>query len=350
MYPSDHDALFGVFVKNFKEKLMEKDVEFSAVSVIRGKRNSKMAKLKSYSKYYLSVLENYRKSKFDIIYIHFLSHNAPILYLILRLFGKKNKWVVNVHGSDIVKSHGKRIDILNRFVLKNVDLVVVPSGFFKELMLKNYPFLQENQLYISPSGGVDKSTFYPSEGKSNTIPVLGMISRIDEGKGWEVFIKSLALINKNGISFKAIIAGQGLEEAKLKELIHKLDLDNCVDFKGLVEQSKLIDLYKDMDVLVFPTHEESLGLVGVEAMSCGIPVIGSDIPALKSYISDTKNGFLFPVGNVKQLSEKIMQFLKMNEEAKIRMSEHALHTAQAYEATEVINRLYGRLQMLCSVR
>lgn len=348
MYPSKTDSLFGVFVKNFKLLLEKEGVVFSAVSVIKGKRSNKVAKLLSYLKYYASITYQYFFKKYDFLYVHYLSHNAPILSLLL--IKKKKPVVMNVHGSDILDSIGKKIDTLNSRVLKKTDLVVVPSKYFQEIMLSNYPFLNPQNIFISPSAGVDSTKFYPLPKTINKIPVFGLISRIDAGKGWEDFLGALLLLKKREIKFKAIIAGQGLEENQMLKMIKDLGLSENVEFLGLVKQDQLVHLYNKMNAMVFPTKREaeSLGLVGLEAMSCKTPVIGSDIAGLKTYIKHDQNGLLFTPGNVDEFAENMEKYLNFSIEKKNAMAEEAYQTAKGYEAKHVTSILHNRLKMLCT--
>lgn len=349
MYPSSKDSLFGVFVKNFRLELEKKGVVFSAVSVIKGKKPNNLSKAVSYLKYYCSICYNFIFKKYDLLYVHFMSHNAPALAFLCFLLKKKKPLVINVHGDDVTNSKGKKIDVLNKFILKKVDLVVTPSAYFKEMMLENYPFLTQKQIFVSPSGGVDATRFYPMEQTINDVPILGMISRIDEGKGWDDFLKALKILKEKDIQFKAIIAGQGLQETEMKTMIRDFGLQNNVDFLGLIKQERLIHLYNKMDVMVFPTKREaeSLGLVGLEAMSCKTPVIGGDIAGLKTYIQNNINGMLFEPGNVVELTICIEKYLNFSKEEKEKMRLAAFKTAAAYDSKFVMQNLLAQLKIIC---
>lgn len=350
MYPSATDSLFGVFVKNFRNELEKLGVKFSAVSVIKGKKTINLSKSISYLKYYLSVTFNFIFKKHDLIYVHFMSHNSPILAFLLFLFKKKIPLVINVHGDDVTNSKGKKIDVLNKYVLKKTALVVTPSIYFKEMILENYPFLKPEQIFTSPSGGVDAKRFYPIEKDPNKIPILGMISRIDEGKGWDDFLKALKILKKKNIKFKSIIAGQGRQENEMKVMIKEFDLQDDVEFLGLVNQDQLVHLYNKMDVVVFPTKREaeSLGLVGLEAMSCKTPVIGGNIAGLKTYIQNNRNGMLFEPGNVSELIISIEKFLNFSIEEKQTMRNAAFETAKEYESEHVMQMLLDQLKKVCT--
>lgn len=350
MYPSKTDPLFGVFVKNFKEILEKEKVVFTATSVIKGKKAHNLLKIFSYIKYYCSVVFNFLFRKYDLVYVHYLSHNAPVLSFLLFLFKKRKPLIVNVHGNDIIDSQGKKIDKLNKYVLKRTDLIVTPSSYFKELMLKTYTFLKPNQLFISPSAGVDNTRFYPIARPDNPVPIIGMISRIDKGKGWDIFLKALYVLKAKNVLIKTIIAGQGLEEEDMKQMIKEYDLSSDVEFLGLIEQNQLVHLYNKMDILVFPTtrEAESLGLVGLEAMSCKTPVIGSNIAGPKTYIQSEKNGMLFHPGNAEELASCIEIFLNFTKEQKNHMRDAAYHTSKQYNSTSVMLNLHTKLMTLCT--
>lgn len=349
MYPSKTDPLFGVFVKNFREELENRGVDFAAVSVIEGKRFHRIQKLFTYLKYYLSIAYNYIFKNYNCVYVHVITHNSPIMAFLLLIFGKKKPLVINVHGDDVISSKGKKIDRLNRFVLKKADLIVVPSSYFKQLVVANYPFLRAKRILVSPSAGVDIEKFYPVPRAENTIPIIGMISRIDAGKGWDIFLDALAVLKNANVGFISKIAGQGLEQQAMQKKIIDLNLTDNVSFLGLIKQDKLVHLYNELDIMVFPTQKsESLGLVGLEAMACKVPVIGSNIAGLKTYISHTVNGFLFSPGDAGALAENIMNFLDLSGVDKDQMRNAAYRTAKDYESKIVMDNLHKNLEKLCT--
>lgn len=342
MYPSETDPLFGVFVKNFKQQLENKGVKFTQKAVIQGKTEGKVNKIKRYFRYYLAVINGYREGNFDVLYVHFLSHNSPVLFLLFLLNKPKVPYIINVHGTDVIQSEGKWIDVLNKKIIVQASLVVVPSYSFKKIVLKRYPFLSDKSVYVSPSGGVNTSLFYPSkEKKINTKLHLGMVSRIDKGKGWLTFLKALAILKDKPLDFTASIIGNGLEDEMLQQSISNLGLTSYVKFYGLVPQQALVKHYHSFDVSVFPSeiYGESLGLVGLEAMASGIPVVGSNIPAIETYLEHSVNGFIFERSNPDSLAEKIMYFSSMTAEQKEILSENALQKAKEFDADVVSSRL-----------
>ncbi|MGM0634646.1 MAG: glycosyltransferase family 4 protein [Bacteroidota bacterium] len=346
MYPSPTDPLFGVFVKNFVTRLDQLGVSFTEQAVIKGKTPNPLFKLFRYISYYVQVFKKFRRNNYNLIYVHFLSHNAPILWFLYQLFPKKKPLIINVHGSDVVKSKGNFIDKFNRKVLKKCDLLVVPSPSFKETVAQQYPFLNVQQIMVSPSGGIDTKHFFPKKDKSFSVKLhIGMVSRIDPQKGWQDFLEALRILKNREVDFSAQILGSGTQDEACQAMIKEFELEEKVVFSGLIPHQNLVDFFHTFDVAVFPStnQNESLGLVGLEAMSCGIPVIGSKIPSIKSYLKHGKNGFLFETAKAKGLANRLMDFQSLPIEEKIKMQKQARTTALNFDAEKISKQLVKKL-------
>lgn len=345
MYPSKNDGLFGVFVKNFKEEFESQGIKFSAKSVIKGKSYSAPKKLVRYLIHYLSILKNFIFCRYDFIYLHYLTHHLPILLVLLPF--KSKPWVINAHGNDFSYLERKKFyKNIAAIILKRIELVVVPSSYLKNEILKNYPFLSGKDIFVSPSGGIDPALFYEEKNKpKNSTLNLGFVSRLIEEKGWKTFLNALVMLQNEGIPFTATIAGKGPDEEKIKTFITENDLFN-VDFIGFVKQNELVHLYNQFDIYIFPTYHDSLGLTGVEAMACGTPVIASNIEGPSTYVQHAVNGFLFQCKNSQALFECISSFLKMNASSQEAMRQEALKHAQNYKKDLVAKRLITRLNIL----
>ena len=106
------------------------------------------------------------------------------------------------------------------------------------------------------------------------------VSRIDTGKGWDVLIDAVSeLKSKRKIIGKRVLfVGYGTQTELLEKKIKELNLLEYCSYLGPKTHQELNELYHRADVMIFPTMlYESLGLVGLEAMACGCPVIGSNI-------------------------------------------------------------------------
>ena len=342
MYPSHKDKLFGVFVKNFKLGLEKNDIVFTQNSLIYGKSPILYKKIIKYIRYFKSIIINLFKAEHDLIYIHYLSINSIILRCVSFILNL-NPIVVNVHGSDVTKE-GYFMNFFNEFLLKKSILIIAPSDYFKRVLLAKYNFLDEDKIFVSPSAGIDLEVFYPKKIAKESTLTLGFISRIDSGKGWDLFIDLISLLKSKDIDVKGIVVGDGLERDKFLKQIDKHNLDDVIDYRGFVKQEKLVDVINLFDIFIFPTMLfESLGLVGLESMACGVPIISSNIGGPSEYIIDGVNGYKFKAGNFNELFSRVLEFLSLsdNEVSSLRME--AIKTSIEYDNKLVMKNLTNKL-------
>ena len=193
MYPSKKYPSFGVFVKNFIDNLSnDYNVSF-VLALIKGKQTSFVKKILIYIYHYADIIYKGLTCNYNLLYLHYISHSAfPVIFVKL-LTGKL--LVINAHGSDVI-SDNKVLKINGYFIRKLVtlsDCIVVPSKYYKGVMIRKYN-VDESKFYISPSGGVDTSLFTPDEGEVNCNEfIVGYVSRLDPGKGWDIFIDALLI-------------------------------------------------------------------------------------------------------------------------------------------------------------
>ena len=101
------------------------------------------------------------------------------------------------------------------------------------------------------------------------------------------------------------------------------------------DQKSLADIYNRFHVFVFPTEKESLGLVGLEAMACGVPVIASDVPGPSDYVKHNYNGYLFEEGNPRELSKNLTYYMALKDTERLRLINNSLDTARAFDSNTV---------------
>ena len=140
MYPSKKDKTYGTFVKMFKESIEHNadDIIFDCC-FIRGRSNNFMVKAYKYIIFYFTIIYKTLFFKYDFVYNHQITHSAPALR-ICRCF-RKFKLVMNIHGGDIVTINrtSERLLSLAFPLLINSDLIVVPSDYFKNIVLNKVP-------------------------------------------------------------------------------------------------------------------------------------------------------------------------------------------------------------------
>ena len=344
LYPSKWDTSYGTFVALFVQELQNCSTHYKIdLCVIRGRTTSKICKLLKYFWFYLSMTLRILFHRYELIYVHYITYSSIPLLFLSKI--KKLNIVFNIHGDDLLTKSKVAENVLQAVhkLLINSKLVVVPSEFFKDILIDKFKDIRFQNIFVSPSGGVEKSFYNEMIASVQSPFTIGYVSRIDTGKGWDVLLRAIQDIYKE-YPIQVKIAGTGRQVEELKHMISTLNLSHIITYYGSLSHAELPQFYANLTLFVFPTTlKESLGLVGLEAMAASKPVIGSAIGGLKSYIKDGYNGFLIPPGNSKRMGECIVNYINFSDERKLEMNRNAFKTAQLYQADVVTKKLIVRL-------
>jgi glycosyltransferase involved in cell wall biosynthesis len=346
MYPSKDNPGYGVFVKNFEDSLSSKGGRVVR-AVICGRGRGRLDKLLKYVFFSSRVSFLALFGRYDCIYVHYVAHSLLPLLPLLAL--RQMTLVCNAHGEDLLPD--SRVERLIFKLVKGAvsksRMIVVPSEYFAQIAQYHFP---DNEVFVSPSAGVDLDIFKPL----SSAPVssadgalhLGFVSRIDAGKGWDVLLYAVRTLRQTHpeLRLRVTLVGEGAQISELVHLIAELELDGVVSYMGALPQRKLPEFYSSLDAFVFPTVlPESLGLVGLEALACGIPAICSDIGGIRGYMQEGVNGYLFTPGDAEALAQKIIDFSRLTPEQIAAFKTAALATAQRYGRAQVSSDLYAKL-------
>lgn len=352
MYPDEQNPSKGIFVQRFCEMLDRLGIKYEISS--KANTTGKTSKIFAYIQFYLGTFVKLVSGNYDIAYVHYASHSsAPVL--VARYF-KNFKIYTNVHGSDVIPQNKVQnyMQILTRKVLARSSKIIVPSEYFKTVVVKKYQ-MGSIPIIVFPSSGINRELFVvqqPSKimktllnlGLSTTRTTFCFASRLIEGKGWDTYLKAIDLLRRRGLVANYILVGSGPSQQKVEELITQLHLSKLIVRMPLLSQSELVDIYNCSDVFVFPTRlNESLGLVAVEAMSCGTPVISSDIAAPAQIIEDNFNGFKFRPTDSQDLSNKMASFIEDSSLSQ-KLVYGCLQTAARFDRLQVATIMKGIFQ------
>ncbi|EHN71537.1 group 1 glycosyl transferase [Aliivibrio fischeri SR5] len=166
---------------------------------------------------------------------------------------------------------------MSYLILKKSDKIIVPSQSYKIFLETNFKFALDKDVVVYPSGGIDCNIFYANKNKRLNCYRLGFAGRLVRSKNIHLILETLPYIN----DYTLDIIGEGPELQSLQLLVNKLNIQDRVLFIGAKSQRDLADWYRNIDCLIYPSESESLGLVPIEAMACGVSVILSDIPAFR---------------------------------------------------------------------
>lgn len=341
LYPSEKEPYKGSFVKNIYDEFANLGVDVHLVKLEHFGKSKWLKLLAFFSFYVKSFFSALFSKNGDVFYIHYASHSS--LGILLAGFFRRLKIVTNVHGSDVVPemSNGKILSSIKCFIsqaiLSKSNYVISPSNYFKQMIHDKYN-VKSSKIFVSPSGGVNSSIFYPQViPQVNENVRFGYIGRIEEAKGFFDLLSAYFELLKShkNISLTVIGSGSGYETAqKISEKIESIKLSH-----GL-PQAKLAELYSSFDYLVFPSHHESLGLVPIEAMMCGTPVISSTIGATSDYIRDGLTSLSFAPGNRVELLKSLNKTFLIDPEKYEELASLGIRIAQEYESKKVVNELF----------
>jgi len=195
---------------------------------------------------------------------------------------------------------------------------------------------------------VDTNKFKPRPEKNfrslDRLTILS-VGRLVPEKGFQFILKALLPILRRYVHVKWLIVGEGPYESKLRKLIRDNWLEQQVKISDPVPHSKLPNIYQQADIFVghpisTPYWEEFFGVVYVEAMACGLPVISSYCGGVPYVIPDGQVGYLVPQKDVAQLTEKL-ELLINNETLRRRLGQQARdYVLEHYSVEKLGERFY----------
>ncbi len=262
-----------------------------------------------------------RENKTDIIHTH-LSNDLWVLAPALKLSGSKAKLIL----SKGMESGVSKKDIFHRWLYNRVDYVVPVSNFIKQNVLKTCP-VDEEKLEVIHDGiqlekfnpePYDKKEIRKKLGFDDSKIVIGMVGRMSPGKGHEIFFKCAKNIMesdlRNGVRFIVVGGASFGEENYEKKLLAEADsmgLKNSITFTGY--QSNVPYYLSAMDVLAFPSNEESFGGTVVESMAMGLPVAAFNSGAVPEIVVEGETGLLVPKNDASALTGALVKLTKDGE-------------------------------------
>jgi glycosyltransferase involved in cell wall biosynthesis len=155
---------------------------------------------------------------------------------------------------------------------------------------------------------VDTNLFSPQTEREENLVVW--VGRFVPEKGLEYLLKAAKIVSGKAKNVKFLLVGDGPLKAKIMKLASDLGLlGKFVRFTGPLKREQVANILGRASVFVFPSLREGLPLSVLEAMACGTPVVGSDVPGIKDLVVNGENGLLVPARNPKMLAEALLTLL-----------------------------------------
>jgi len=291
-----------------------------------------------------------RTENLDVLHVHYAIPHAISAYLAKQMVGERLKIVTTLHGTDItVLGYDRSLSGIIRFGIEQSDCVTAVS---QSLIDQTKDLLGISKEIKKVYNFVDKREYYPrdmSDYKRELAPngekILLHVSNFRPVKRTLDVVKVFAQVHKK-VDAKLLLIGEGPDTSLVRQMVSELGLTHAVRFMG--KQDDVACVYSLADALLLTSEKESFGLVALEAMACGKPVVATQTGGIPEVVEDGITGFLKPIGDISGMAEKVLE-LFTNQALYDRFSKNGLDRAYHTFCQDKITRQYEEIyEMLCS--
>ncbi|MFC2947734.1 polysaccharide pyruvyl transferase family protein [Virgibacillus sediminis] len=315
MYPSEHSRTFGLFVKNQVELLRDRGLAVDVVA-IDDPRKGKIQLLKKYTSFFFGSLGKLvtRGSSYQAVHAHYIFPTGLAGLLFKKLLGRK--LIVTSHGGDIDQMSKKSsiVQKLTGKILHEADHIIAVGEGLKQDIHENFSISDDKISVINM--GVNRNVFHEHSkeeirkklGVDQEEKMLLFVGNLIRAKGLDELTAAYRTLTKEDPSITLHLIGEPKDEAYFQELSEKTDALEGGTIHGGMAQTDVAEWMAASDVFVLPSHIEGFGLVALEAMACGLPVVGTDVGGL-SYLLAEGAGVKTEAKNPEALTKGIRKVL-----------------------------------------
>ncbi len=255
------------------------------------------------------------RENLEILHVHYAIPHAPAAFLAKQMLEEDHeiKVVTTLHGTDItLVGLESSFFTVTKFSMEHSDAVTAVSDFLKEETYRAFG-CRDCEIDVIPNF-VSPVEYYPSIDERNkhgrlappNCKVLAHISNFREVKRVPDVIRVFAQVREK-VPAVLFLAGDGPQRPETEAEAERLGVTSDVLFLGKVDA--VGDLLRAADLYLLPSALESFGLSALEAMACGVPVIGSRVGGLGEVVSDGTTGYLAQIGDVDDMADKATHLL-----------------------------------------
>jgi L-malate glycosyltransferase len=257
------------------------------------------------------------------------------------------KVVTTLHGTDItLVGSSPSFKPVTQWSIEQSDSVTAVSRYLRDETYRQIPVNKEIEVvhnFIDP----DRHEVHPPtcipEKSSDAQLTLMHISNFRPLKRTDDVVRIFARVRES-LDVRLVLVGDGPEYGRTRDLVETLGLADFVRFVGVVDD--VVPLLAAADVLLLPSETESFGLVALEAMASGVPVVASDVGGLPEVVEHGVTGFLAPVGDVDTMAGYCLQLLADRCNGGIYGANARKRAAEKFDYKSIIpqyERIYQRL-------
>ena len=266
----------------------------------------------------------------DVVQSHI--YRATALCALLRVCGASWPWVAFFHGETAENAKTRLYHAVDRRLLRLADRVIVMSAVESRRLAASRLASRVLHNAVLPIAKGAHSTSLTITGAR---PRIGVVGRLSPEKGVDVFLAACGLLRRDGVTFSAVIAGDGPERRNLETLCSSLGLSDHVQFLGNVDPIEPI--YPQVDLLVIPSRSEGLPNVLLEALRADLPVVATNVGAVPEVIGGTLAGAIVPPESPEAMARAIAEAFRLRDNPMNAVARRAVaarfsieHRAQAH--------------------
>ncbi len=279
-----------------KNEIVDKTINnVRTIWVYFKKSKSKIINLLRYFKANKKALEILPKP--DIIHVHVLTRLGLIAFWHKIVRGTPyiitEHWSRYLSGNDFSGFFRKK---LTKLVVKHAVAVTTVTDNLAKAMLSHG---LNNKRYVVLPNVVDTNLFVPFEHSNNATEIIHVSCFEDKSKNITGLLHSLQIMRDCETVFHATLIGDGMDFEAMKRLSHQLQLDDHVTFSGLLEGKNLATRIAKGDFLVVSSNYENMPVVILEALSCGLPIVSTNVGGIAEVVNESNGILVSPHDTVK---------------------------------------------------
>ncbi|UJF34582.1 glycosyltransferase family 4 protein [Paenibacillus hexagrammi] len=323
-------------------------LEFNTVNYVYRniiKRHHKLLFLNKINKQKSEIEQSILLDNIDIIHAHTVFSDGGTAYQLNKKFG--TEYIINVRNTDlnIFYKYGIHLRGFMYKVLLKAKAVIFISHAYKQKMFSRLPskIIEkiEKKSYVIPNGIDDEWHEYAPVMKEKNSSIskkltLLFIGLLDKNKNLGAVIKSCAKLREEGYNVNLHVVGNGPMEKRYITLCERLKLDsNTVIFHGYEsDKKKIINIMDESDIFVMPSYKETFGIVYIEAMSRGLPLIYTKNEGIDGFFNNGEVGLPVDPFDINEIVESIKKIAYKNDE---QLSNNCILNAKRFNWRSIAN-------------
>jgi len=248
------------------------------------------------------------RHRFDLLHCHAAYPQGYIAWSFHRLTGVP--YLIAPYGTEIVRGERERnvakVEARIRSTVPKAAASIAISRYIAdELISADAP---PERVHVIPCG-VDVASYAQAEPYRRARPYLFMMGRMHRVKGIDYLLQAWKIIESQLPGIDLLIAGGGPELERYRSLAGELGIGARVEFLGSVTEQQKASLYRGALLFTCPSHMEHFGIVNIEALAAGVPVVSSNVGGIPDIVRPGENGLLVPHADSEALADALLSVL-----------------------------------------